>query len=198
MSGGGGAGSCTPGTPPATGTMYTRTGWKAQWNIPCMFNTGNPPCSTLTPANALDGNNDTRTSLGDTNGKLAQKIGDSFTVDMNSCNQLGKLVMWAGGPPDNQGQNDSRDFPGKADVTVSTDCTTAADGTISGTFGPTVVATANEPQPGCSGGNKCNLPMTFTISPPVAAKCVRITLTQALKLGGGIWWGIGELNVFPG
>lgn len=201
MSGGAGAASCTPGTPPATGTMYTRTDWKAQWNIPCNFNTQNPPCSTLTPTNAFDGKNDTRTSLGDTNGTNAQKIGDAFTFDMNSCNLVGKLVMWTDGPPNNMNGNDTRDYPGKADVTVSSDCTTAADGTISGTFGPMVVATASEPQPGCSGGTACSMPMTFTVTPPVAAKCIRITLTQVLKLATtgspGIWWGIGELDVFP-
>jgi hypothetical protein len=191
-----GAGSCTPGTAPATGTMYTRTGWEAQWNIPCNFNTNNPKCSTLTPTNAFDGDNNTRTSLGDTNGAIAQKIGDAFTFDMNSCNLVGKVVMWTDGPPDNKNGNDTRDYPGKADVTVSSDCTTT-NGMISGTFSPMVVSTADEPQPGCSGGNACSMPMTFTVTPPIAAKCIRITLTQPLKLGGGIWWGIGELDVFP-
>ena len=193
-----GAASCTPGTPPASGTMYPRSGWQAQWNIPCNFNTGNPPCSTLTPTNAFDGKGDTRTSLGDTHlkdGKVAQVIGDAFTFDINSCNLLGKLVMYTGTPPDNSGPLDSRDFPGKADVTVSSDCVTS-NGMITGTFGP-IVATANEPQPGCSGGSSCNMPMTFTINPPVSAKCVRITLSGVLQLGGGIWWGIGELQVYP-
>jgi hypothetical protein len=196
--GNGGVGSCTPGTSPATGTMYTRVGWAAQWSEPCMFNTADPGCDTLTPTNAFDGKGDTRTSLGDThlkNGnKIAQVIGDAFTFDMNSCNQIGKLVMYTGTPPNNSGPLDSRDFPGKADVTVSSDCTTS-NGVTTGTFGP-IVATANEPVPGCS-GSACNMPMTFTITPPVAAKCVKITLSQVLKLGGGIWWGIAELQVYP-
>ena len=195
--GNGGAASCTPGTPPATGTMYARSGWEAQWNIPCDFNTGDPPCSTLTPTNAFDGKGDTRTSLGDTHlkdGKVAQVIGDAFTFDMNSCNLVGKLMMYTGTPPDNSGPLDSRDFPGKADVTVSSDCMTS-NGMTTGTFGP-IVATANEPQPGCSGSG-CNQPMIFTIDPPAPAKCVRITLSGVLKLGGGIWWGISELQVYP-
>jgi hypothetical protein len=194
----GGAGTCSPGASPATGTMYTRSGWAAQWSEPCMFNTADPGCDTLTPTNAFDGKGDTRTSLGDThlkNGnKIAQVIGDAFTFDMNSCNEISKLVMYTGTPPNNSGPLDSRDFPGKADVTVSSDCTTS-NGVTTGTFGP-IVATANEPVPGCSGG-ACNLPMTFSITPPVAAKCVRITLSKVLQLGGGIWWGIGELQVYP-
>ena len=199
--GSGGSASCTPGTPPAAGMMYTRTDWAAQWNIPCNFNTGNPPCSTLTPTNAFDGKNDTRTSLGDTNGTTAQKIGDSFTFDMKSCNLVGKIVMWTDGPPNNTNGNDTRDYPGKADVSVSSDCTTT-NGMITGTFSAMPVSTASEPQPGCNGNNgSCSMPMTFTVTPPVAAKCIRITLTQVLKLATtgspGIWWGIGELDVFP-
>jgi hypothetical protein len=191
-----GGGSCTPGTAPATGTMYTRTDWAAQWNFPCNFTTYGG-CPGVTPTNAFDGNNDTRTSLGDTHlkpGGTAEQIGDAFTFDMKSCNQIGKIVMWTDGPPDNTGKNDDRDYPGAADVTVSSDCTTTA-GLISGTFG-SVVASANEPQPGCNGGS-CKMPMTFTITPPVAAKCVKITLTKILKVGGPVWWGIGELDVFP-
>lgn len=163
-----------------------------------MFMTNNPPCSGMAPTNAFDDKGDTRTSLGDThmktNNNVAQKIGDAFTFDMKTCNALGKLVMYSGGPPDNSGPLDSRDFPGKAEVRLSSDCT-SNDGSISGTFGD-VVATADEPQPGCNGGSSCNKPMIFEIKPPQPAKCVKITLTKVLQKGGGIWWGIAELHAF--
>lgn len=193
--GSGGAGACTPGTPPTGDQSYSVTGWAAQWSEPCNFQTNNPKCDTLSPGNAFDGKGGTRTSLGDThlkdNNNVAQKNGDAFTFDMKGCNTVGRVVMYTGAPPDNKDASDSRDFPGKAEVTVSSDCT-SNNGVITGTFGP-VVASADEPQPDC---NSCNKPMTFTIDPPVPAKCVRITLRGVLKKGGGIWWAIGEIQTF--
>ena len=196
--GSGGAGACTPGILPTGDQAYSVTGWGAQWSEPCNFQTNNPKCDTLLPGNAFDGKGGTRTSLGDThlkdNNNIAQKNGDAFTFDMKGCNTVGKVVMYTGAPPDNHDATDSRDFPGKAEVTVSSDCT-SNNGVISGTFGP-VVASADEPQPGCNGGNGCNKPMTFTINPPVPAKCVRLTLRGVLQKGGGIWWAIGEIQTF--
>jgi len=166
----------------------------------CKFMTGNGNCTTLLPINAFDGKGTTRTSIGDTHimagGATAQVIGDTFTFDMTTCNRVGRIVMFAAPPPNNQGSMiDPRDFPGAVDVTVSSDCTTSALGAITGTFGP-VVAMGTEPQPGCM-GTACNMPMTITFAQPVPAKCVRLTLTKILQLGGGIWWAIDELQVFP-
>jgi hypothetical protein len=82
---------------------------------------------------------------------------------------------------------DSRDYPGALDASVSDDCTT---------FGPKV-ATGSEPQPGCSGGTMCSMPFVITFSSATTARCVRLTLTRRLQLGGGIWWAISELFVYP-
>jgi hypothetical protein len=160
--------------------------------------------SVMPPENAFDGSYGTRTSIGDTHlvvgdtmPRTAQKIGDEFTFDMQGCAQISKIVFWAGaGPPNFNNGGDTRDYPGSAAVSVSGDCTTSAQGVISGTFGP-VVAMANEPQPRCSGGSACNMPFTINFSQPTAARCVKIRLTNLLALGGGVWWAISELTAFP-
>ena len=113
---------------------------------------------------------------------------------MMTCNKIGKLVMFAAAPPNNNGSFDARDFPGGVKVTVSSDCTTSADGMITGTFGD-VVAMGSEAKPGCQ--NDCDTPLTINITPPVAAKCVKLELTKVLQLGGGIWWAIDELQSYP-
>jgi hypothetical protein len=194
------AGTCTPGPIPAPNAMYPRVGWGGQWNPTCDFMSKTlGDCTTLLPKYAFDGLGATRTSIGNTHimagGATAQMIGDSFTFDMTTCHRVGRIVMFAAAPPNNQGTFDARDFPGAVDVTVSSDCTTSALGAITGTFGP-VVAMGTEPQPGCM-GTACNMPMTITFAQPVPAKCVRLTLTRILQLGGGIWWAIDELQVFP-
>jgi hypothetical protein len=102
--------------------------------------------------------------------------------------------MFAAAPPGNQGSYDPRDFPGAVDVTVASECMTSAQGEISGSFGQ-VVATGSEPQPGCQ-AEECDMPMTIDFVPPVAARCVRLELTEILELGGGIWWAIDELQVY--
>jgi hypothetical protein len=177
--------------------VYPTTGWKAQWSVPCDFETNGGCQGAMPPEKAIDGKGDTRSSIGDTHIKAgkqtAQIIGDAFTFDMMACNTISKLVMFAAAPPNNQGSFDARDFPGAVKVTVSSDCTTSAQGAITGTFGA-VVATAEEPKPGCQ--NDCNMPMTINIDPPVAAKCVKLELTKVLQLGGGIWWAIDELQTF--
>ena len=61
------------------------------------------------------------------------------------------------------------------------------------TFGPTV-ASGNEPQPGCG---SCTMPFVITLPAPATARCVRLTLTKRLQLGGAIWWAISELHVYP-
>jgi len=181
--------------------MYPRVGWGGQWTPMCNFMMGMLNCTTLLPANAFDGLGTTRTSIGATHimagGSTAQMIGDSFTFDMTTCHRVGRIVMFAAAPPNNQGNMmlDPRAFPGAVDVTVSSNCTTSAQGVITGTFGP-VVAMGTEPQPGCMNA-QCNMPMTITFAQPVPARCVRLTLTEILQVGGPVWWAIDELQVFP-
>jgi hypothetical protein len=180
-------------------------GWKAQWNVPCNFPvTMNGGCVSVTPPeNAFDGNYTSRTSIGDTHLVLkdtmntAQKIGDEFTFDMQGCAEISKIVFWSGGgPPMFNNGGDTRDYPGAADVSVSGDCTTSAQGNITGTFGPAVTM-GMEPQPRCTGQAACNMPFTINFPQPTAARCVKIRLTKLLALGGGVWWAISELTAFP-
>jgi hypothetical protein len=175
--------------------VYERTGWTATSN-PLPIKPPGPGAQgneNLDPGNAIDGKINTRWSLGDLHdtgagaGPTAQKIGDQFTLDMKESRPVGKLIFWAGGPM-GRGGPDARDYPGAVDVTVSDDCTT---------FG-TTVATGMEPQPGCqNNGMPCDLPFTVTFPPGTNARCVRLTLTKVLKLGGGIWWAIDEIYVYP-
>ena len=51
-----------------------------------------------------------------------------------------------------------------------------------------------EPQPGC---NSCNKPFIITLASKATARCFKLTLTKRLQLGGGIWWAISELFVYP-
>src|SRR6266542_1904070 len=155
----------------------------------------------ISPEKAFDGRGDTRASIGNTHlehgSPTAEVIGDTFVFDMQTCNQLGKIHMFAAAPPNNQGSFDARDFPGAVEVRVSGDCITSAQGTITGTFGP-VVATGMEPQPGCQdNGTPCNMPFVINFPQPTAAKCVSIRLTKILKIGGGVWWAIDELQAYP-
>jgi len=94
-----------------------------------------------------------------------------------------RLLFWAGGEKGVNGP-DPRDYPGALDLATSNDCLT---------FGP-AVASGNEPQPGCGA---CNLPFVITLPAPATARCVRLTLTRRLQLGGPIWWAISELFVYP-
>jgi hypothetical protein len=175
--------------------VYERAGWTAT-SSPLPIKPPGPGAQgneNLDPGNALDGKINTRWSLGDLHdtgagaGPTAQKIGDEFTLDMKEPRPIGKLIFWSGGPM-GRGGPDARDYPGAADVTVSVDCTT---------FGATV-ATGLEPQPGCqNNGMPCDQPFTVTFPAGTTARCVRLTLTKVLKLGGGIWWAIDELYVSP-
>ena len=172
-------GDAINGTP--DGGAYSRAGWTATSVPP--FPTGQKAQNQdLKYSNAFDGNNNTRWSIGDTNSP-AQTIGDQFTFDMKAPHVFKKIVFWAGGVNGMNGP-DPRDYPGALDVSVSTDCTT---------FGPTI-GSGTEAQPGC---NTCSMPFTITLAQPVVAQCVRLTLTKRLQLGGGIWWAISELYVYP-
>jgi len=197
-SAGASTGACTPGAGPGDGKLFPTAGWRAQWNVPCDFTTNGGCDGVKPPEKAFDGLGTTRTSIGDTHikagGQTAQVIGDAFTFDMKTCNKIGKLIMFAAAPPSNSGSFDARDFPGSVKVTVSSDCMTSDAGVITGRFGD-VVATGGEAKPGCQ--NDCNTPMTINITPPVAAKCVKLELTKVLQLGGGIWWAIDELQTYP-
>jgi F5/8 type C domain len=178
------AGDVVNGTP--DGGAYSRVGWTAQSMPP--FPTGVKAMGQdLKYANALDGNIATRWSIGDTNSP-AQTIGDQFTLDMKERHVFTKVLFWSGGP-NGMGGPDPRDYPGALDLSVSDDCVT---------FGATL-ASGTEPQPGCSGnaGSPCNMPFVITLPQPATARCVRLTLTQRLKLGGGIWWAIDEIYVYP-
>jgi hypothetical protein len=123
--------------------------------------------------------------------KTAQAIGDTFTLDMQSCHAITRLDFTAGGDP--------RDVPGQVEVTVSSDCTTAANGDITGTFtGFTPTLQANEPL--AMDGKVCSQtfsPCTFIVNFPAGtnARCIRMKLTKILAAGGGIWWAIDELHV---
>ncbi|HEY2901119.1 MAG TPA: discoidin domain-containing protein [Polyangia bacterium] len=170
------------GTP--DGGAYSRTNWTATSVPP--FPTGTKAMGQdLKYANALDGNFNTRWSIGDTNSP-AQTIGDQFTFDMVQAHMFKKILFWSGGV-NGVGGPDSRDYPGGLDASVSLDCQT---------FGPTV-ASGTEPQPGCSGNASCNMPFVIDFAAPTTARCVRLTLNKRLQLGGGIWWGIDELYVYP-
>jgi hypothetical protein len=167
----------------------------------CNFTTYGGCTEAMPPEKAFDPMGySTRTSLGDTHlmggGTTAQVVGDTFTFDMQGCAQVGRIAFYSGGGPPNYAGYDTRDYPGALDVTVSGDCTTSAQGAITGTFGA-VVATGTEPQPGCSGGSACSMPFTINFAQPTAARCVSMKLTKLLKLGGGIWWAISDLNVYP-
>jgi hypothetical protein len=180
---------------PGEAGAYPRTGWTATSNPlpPRPPGPGAQGNENLDPPNALDGNVRTRWSLGDLHntgpqaGPTAQKIGDQFTLDMNSSRALGRILFWAGGPM-GRGGPDARDYPGALDATVSDDCMT---------FGP-VVASGREPQPGCQNdGRPCDQPFVIDFPAGTAARCVRLTLTKVLKLGGGIWWAIDEIYAYP-
>jgi hypothetical protein len=197
-----GGAMCTPmGTPNAT-TGYTRTGWGGQWTPACNFKSGNGTCTDLPPKNAFDGKSN-RTSLGDTHlmagGNTAEMIGDTFTFDMQACHSISKIDFYCGDPPNNSGF-DARDFPGQVEVSISSDCTTSAQGDITGTFTPfTPALFGNEPTTangqGCS-RSSCNGPFEIMFPQGTAAKCVRMRLTKVLAAGGGVWWAIDELYVF--
>ncbi|HEX3697038.1 MAG TPA: discoidin domain-containing protein [Polyangia bacterium] len=170
------------GTP--DGGAYSRTDWTATSVPP--FPTGTKAMGQdLKYANALDGNFSTRWSIGDTNSP-AQTIGDQFTLDMVQAHVFKKILFWSGGS-NGVGGPDSRDYPGGLDASVSLDCQT---------FGPTV-ASGTEPQPGCTGNASCNMPFVIDFASPTTARCVRLTLNKRLQLGGGIWWAIDELYVYP-
>jgi hypothetical protein len=186
-----------PASPPRPdgGAPYDRSGWTAS-SSPMPVKPPGPGAQgneNLDPGNALDGKIGTRWSIGDLHdsgpgaGPTAQKPGDQFTVDMKQPHSLLRLTFWAGGPNGRNGP-DARDYPGAIDATVSDDCVT---------FGP-VVARGSEPQPGCQDdGKPCDQPFAIDFPPGTSARCVRLTLTKVLKLGGGIWWAIDELSVYP-
>jgi hypothetical protein len=175
-----------PGNPDGGGS-YSRAGWTAISVPP--FPTGQKAQNQdLKYSNAFDGNYNTRWSIGDTNSP-AQTIGDQFTLDMGQTHVVSSILFWAGGLNGNGGP-DPRDYPGALDATVSTDCTSPS----TGTFGA-VVGQGNEPVPGCQ--NNCTKPFVITFNQPTMARCIRLTLTKRLQLGGGIWWGISELYVYP-
>ncbi|HEY2901909.1 MAG TPA: discoidin domain-containing protein [Polyangia bacterium] len=136
-------------------------------------------------ANAFDGNFNTRWSIGSTNAP-AQTIGDQFTFDMVAPHAFKKVLFWAGGENGVNGP-DPRDYPGALDLATSNDCVT---------FGP-AIASGNEPQPGCGGATACSMPFVITLPAPATARCVRLTLTKRLQVGGPIWWAIAELFVYP-
>ena len=168
------------GTP--DGGAYSRTGWTASSMPP--FPTGQKAQNQdLKYSNAFDGNYNTRWSIGDTNSP-AQTIGDRFTFDMLEPHSFRKILFWAGGVNGVNGP-DPRDYPGALDLSVSNDGTN---------FGP-ALGSGTEPQPGCT--TACTMPFTITLAQPAVARYVRLTLTQRLKLGGGIWWAISELYVYP-
>jgi len=179
---------------------YNRMGWRGQWNVMCNFTTNGGCTDAMPPEKAFDPMGySTRTSIGDTHlatGNTAQVVGDTFTFDMQGCAEISRIAFYSGGGPPNFGGYDTRDYPGTLEVSVSGDCTTSAQGVISGTFGP-VVATGNEPQPRCAGGAACSMPFTINFQQPTAAKCVRMRLSKLLALGGGIWWAISDLNAYP-
>jgi hypothetical protein len=168
----------------ADGGPYSRTGWTAQSMPP--FPTGTKALNMdLKYGNALDGNFNTRWSIGSTNAP-AQTIGDQFTFDMLTPHVFKKVLFWAGGMNGVNGP-DPRDYPGALDLATSNDCVT---------FGPTV-ASGNEPQPGCGGATACSMPFVIALPAPATARCVRLTLTKGLQVGGPIWWAISELFVYP-
>jgi hypothetical protein len=117
---------------------------------------------------------------------------------MQGCKAVSRVEMYCGDPPNNGGGFDQRDFPGQVEVTVSSDCTTAANGDITGTFtsfNPPLMA--NEPQVGNAGCSLSSCPGPFVINfpPNTAAKCIRLKLTKVLAAGGGVWWATDEIYV---
>jgi hypothetical protein len=195
-----GGAMCTPTNEvPNAMTGYTRTGWGGQWTPMCNFNTGNGKCADVLPKNAFDGMR-TRTTLGDTHlstGNTAEMIGDTFTFDMHACHTIKTVEFYCGDPPMNSGF-DPRDYPGQVEVSVSSDCTTAANGDISGTFTPfTPALFGNEPLVNNQGCSKSSCPGPFVITFPAGttARCVKMRLTKILAAGGGVWWAIDELYV---
>jgi hypothetical protein len=169
------------GTP--DGGPYARTAWTCVSMPP--FPTGTKAMGQdLKYANALDGNFNTRWSTGDTTSP-AQTVGDNFTLDMKEPHVFKKVEFWAGGV-NGMGGPDPRDYPGGLNLSVSDDCVT---------FGPTL-GMGTEPVPGCQ-GNACNKSFVITLATPATARCIRLTLTQRLQLGGGIWWAISEIFVLP-
>jgi F5/8 type C domain len=179
------------GTP--DGGAYARTGWTA---------TSVPPYATgalafnqdLKYANAFDGRLDTRWSIGNTHVSstmYAQMVGDQFTFDMKAPHTFSRIVFWAG-------SSDPRDYPGALDAFVSDD----------GVDFSTKVGSGTESQPGCGSGLQkdppsCTMPFTISLAQKATTRYVRLVLTQRCKLcteaGGnrGLWWGIGELYVYP-
>jgi hypothetical protein len=167
------------------GGAYGRTGWTAT-SVPPYPTGQKAQNNDLKYSNAFDGNYQTRWSIGDTTSP-AQMVGDQFTFDMGALHSFRKILFWSGGLNGVNGP-DPRDYPGALDATVSTDCTN---------FDPTPVGSGTEPQPGCGGGTPCNMPFVITLAQPAIARCVRLTLTKRLQLGGGIWWAMTELFVYP-
>jgi len=167
------------------GGAYDRTGWTAT-SVPPYPTGQKAQNNDLKYSNAFDGNYQTRWSIGDTTSP-AQMVGDQFTFDMGGLHSFRKILFWSGGLNGVNGP-DPRDYPGALDATVSADCTN---------FDPTPVGSGTEPQPGCGGGTPCNMPFVITLAQPAIARCVRLTLTKRLQLGGGIWWAMTELFVYP-
>ncbi|HEX9296617.1 MAG TPA: discoidin domain-containing protein [Polyangiaceae bacterium] len=178
-------GDVVNGTP--DGGAYARTGWTA---------TSVPPYATgalaynqdLKYPNAFDGRLDTRWSIGNTHiaaTGYAQMVGDQFTLDMKVAHTFGKIVFWAG-------SSDARDYPGALDAFVSND----------GVDFSTKVGSGTESQPGCDNAT-CTMPFTISLTQKATARYVRLVLTQRCKLCtqtngvSGLWWGIGELYVYP-
>jgi hypothetical protein len=173
------------GTP--DGGAYSRTNWTAV-SVPPF-----PPRADsasmgqdLKYANAFDGDYTTRWSIGDTHRPIAQMMGVQFTFDMQEPHVFKKILFWSGGLNGGNGP-DPRDYPGALEASVSLDCQT---------FGP-ALASGTEAKPGCQNGNTCNMPFVINMPAPATARCVRLTLTKVLQLGGGIWWGVSELFVYP-
>jgi hypothetical protein len=207
---------CAPGagTPNMT-TGYNRMGWTGEWSPTCNFTGDYAPCSQYPAKNAFDGVNN-RTTLGTTNccngandtncnnsctvARATEKIGDTFTFDMQGCHTITSVEMYCGNPPNNSGQ-DARDIPGQVEALISGDCTTSSTGAITGTFvSATPMAIGNEPQvngKGCS-LTSCTTPFVVTFPPNTAARCIKLKLTKqsaVIATQPQVWWAIDEIYV---